>query len=121
VHSGTDLRPLFKAHPDLPFTRAIQGLRAAGVIKRIAPNTHILTAIALLVAAALPMKASAQQRSFYDGRGSFAGSSVTRGHSTSVYDRSGRFDGSIIRNSNGTNSYYDGRGRFTGSSTSARR
>jgi hypothetical protein len=74
------------------------------------------TAVGILAAAPY---ASAQtgSRSFYDGRGSFAGSSVTRGNSTSVYDRSGRFDGSIIRNSNGTTSYYDGRGRFTGSST----
>jgi hypothetical protein len=69
------------------------------------------------VLAAAPC-ASAQQRSFYDGRGSFAGISVTRGNSISVYDRNGRFDGSIVRNSNGTNSYYDGRGRFTGSSVS---
>ena len=77
----------------------------------------LMFATAVAVLAAAPY-ASAQQRSFYDGRGSFAGSSVTRGNSTSVYDRQGRFDGSIIRNSNGTSSYYDGRGRFTGSSTS---
>jgi hypothetical protein len=62
--------------------------------------------------------AEAQQRSFYDARGSFAGSTVERGNSTSVYDRNGRFDGSIVRNNNGTSSYYDGRGRFSGSSTS---
>jgi hypothetical protein len=36
-------------------------------------------------------------RSFYDRNGSFAGSSVTHGNSTSVYDRNGRFDGSAIR------------------------
>jgi hypothetical protein len=47
-------------------------------------------------------------------RGSFAGSSVTRGKSTPFYDRQGRFSGSAIRHGNWT-SFYDGRGRFTGS------
>src|SRR5262249_25010438 len=58
-----------------------------------------------------------QQRSFYDRNGSFAGSSSTHGNSTSVYDKSGRFDGSVIRNSDGTTSFYDKSGHFTGSST----
>jgi hypothetical protein len=48
-------------------------------------------------------------------RGSFAGSSVTRGKSTSVYDARGSFAGTAIRNSNGTTSFYDGRGSFVGS------
>jgi len=84
-----------------------------------APCRLILTAAAAAfgILAATPY-VEAQTRSFYDGRGSFAGSSVERGNSTSVYDRHGRFDGTITRNSNGTSSYYDGRGRFTGSSTS---
>ena len=55
--------------------------------------------------AMLPMSAEAQQsRSFYDQRGSFAGSSVTRGNSTSVCDGRGSFAGSSIRNSGGTTS-----------------
>ena len=76
--------------------------------------TRIILAAAL---AFLAGAAHAEQRSFYDRDGRFAGSSTTRGNSTSVYDRSGRFDGSIIKNSNGSRSFYDGRGRFTGSST----
>jgi hypothetical protein len=86
--------------------------------------THILVAAAAAavgILAATPYVEAQQQRSFYDARGSFAGSSVERGNSTSVYDRHGRFDGSIIRNSNGTRSYYDGHGRFSGSSTDPRR
>lgn len=57
-----------------------------------------------------------EQRSYYDGSGSFAGSSSTRGNSTSFSDRDGRFSGSAIRNSDGTTSHYDRNGHFTGSS-----
>jgi hypothetical protein len=46
-------------------------------------------------------------------RGSFAGSSVTRGNSTSFYDGQGR-SGTAIKHGNST-SFYDGRGRYTGS------
>jgi len=60
-------------------------------------------------------QSSGTLRSFYDSRGSFAGSSVTRGNSTSFTDRNGRFDGTSIRNSDGTTSFYDRNGRFTGS------
>ena len=60
---------------------------------------------------------SSTSRSFHDSRGSFAGSSVTRGNETSFSDRNGRFDGTAIRNSDGTTSFYDKRGHFTGSST----
>jgi hypothetical protein len=56
-------------------------------------------------------------RSFYDRSRSFAGSSVTRGNSTSFTDRNGRFDGAAIKNSDGTTSLYDRNGHFTGSVT----
>jgi hypothetical protein len=56
-------------------------------------------------------------RSFYDGKGSFAGSSTTNGNSTSFTDRNGRFDGTSIKNSDGTTSVYDRNGHFVGSST----
>jgi hypothetical protein len=56
-------------------------------------------------------------RSFYDRSGSFAGSTVTRGNSTSAYDRNGSFGGTIIRNSDGSSSFYDRNGHFAGSST----
>jgi hypothetical protein len=52
----------------------------------------------------------------YDRSGSFAGSSITRGNSTSAYDCNGHFADSAIRNSNGIESYYDKAGRFVGSS-----
>jgi hypothetical protein len=58
---------------------------------------------------------SSTSRSFYDSRGSFAGSSVTRGNETSFSDRNGRFNGTAIRNSDGTTSFYDRNGHFTGS------
>jgi YD repeat-containing protein len=45
---------------------------------------------------------------------SFAGSSVTRGNSSSFYDGAGRFSGSSVRHGNQT-LYYDRQGRFSGS------
>jgi hypothetical protein len=42
---------------------------------------------------------------------------ITHGNSTSAYDRSGRFSGSVIQNSDGSRSFYDARGKFSGSST----
>jgi hypothetical protein len=64
----------------------------------------------------------AQKKSFYNERGSFAGSSVQRGNATSFYNSRGSFDGSAIRHGKWT-SFYDGRGHYTGSSinTSPRR
>jgi hypothetical protein len=73
---------------------------------------YALLAISLLIFGAT--SASAQTRSFYNERGSFAGQSFTRGNSTSFSDGQGRFSGSAIRRGNST-SFYDGRGRFTGS------
>jgi hypothetical protein len=62
--------------------------------------------------------ASAQtSRSFWDNRGSFAGSSNNNGNQTSFSDRNGHFSGNAIHNSNGTTSFYDRNGHFTGSST----
>jgi hypothetical protein len=79
----------------------------------------------LVVAAAMTasiMTASAQQRSYYDSHGSFAGSSIyhekngTSGAgTTSHYDRNGSFAGSSIRNSDHTISHYDRSGHFSGS------
>jgi hypothetical protein len=71
---------------------------------------------AAIVVLIMPAHAQSQsQRSYYNGAGSFAGSSVTRGNSTSFSDNRGSFAGSTIRHGNST-SFYDGRGRFTGSS-----
>ena len=58
-------------------------------------------------------------RSYYDQRGSFAGSSNSHGNTSSFYDRS---LGQIQRlrdphNSDGSTSYYGPDGKFRGSST----
>jgi hypothetical protein len=81
--------------------------------------------ISLGLLAALTIYAGAEpwtSKSFYNERGSFAGSSVQRGNATSFYNSRGSFDGSAIRHGKWT-SFYDGRGRYTGSSinTSPRR
>jgi hypothetical protein len=73
----------------------------------------IVVVLIMWLASALAEPSSA--RTFYDRNGSFAGSSVTRGNSTSFTDRSGRFDGTAIKNSDGTTSFYDKSGHFTGS------
>lgn len=57
------------------------------------------------------------ERSYFDYKGSFAGSSKTlNNNTTSAYDRNGHYAGQAIHNSNGTTSLYDARGHFTGSS-----
>jgi hypothetical protein len=70
----------------------------------------------LLLIGSTAIAAAEQSRSFYDQRGSFAGSSVERGNSTRFTDRNGRFNGTPIRNSDRTTSFYDKNGHFTGSS-----
>jgi hypothetical protein len=83
----------------------------------IAIGTLIVITGAILLTGLLAKAEPMQQRSFYDSRGSFAGSSTQHGNTISIYDRSGRFNGSAIKNSDGTTSFYDRSGRFTGSST----
>ena len=96
--------------PPLAFWVTALGFKLFGVNEFTARLPHL--AISLLIFGA--MSASAQTRSFYNERGSFAGQSFTRGNSTSFSDGQGRFSGSAIRHGNST-SFYDGRGRFTGS------
>jgi hypothetical protein len=81
-----------------------------------------LVSLGLLAALTIYAGADSINRSFYNERGSFAGSSITRGNSGSFYDGAGRFSGSSIKHGNST-SYYDHQGRYTGSSinTSPRR
>jgi hypothetical protein len=59
-------------------------------------------------------RADSVSRSFYDGRGSFAGSSVRHGNSSSFYNERGGFAGSSVRIGNPTN-FYDHQGRYVGS------
>jgi hypothetical protein len=71
--------------------------------------------IVLLLCTAANAGERDQSRAFYDRNGSFSGSTIQHGNSTSAYDRAGRFDGTAIRNSDGTTSFYDRNGHFTGS------
>jgi hypothetical protein len=72
-------------------------------------------ALVIAVTVAHGQNLSTDQKSYFDNHGSFAGSSVRNGNTTSGYDRNGHFDGSAIRNSDGTTSLYDRNGHFTGS------
>jgi hypothetical protein len=82
-------------------------------------RTIIIAAVEMFSIGTLAAEPQQQRsQSFYDARGSFAGSAITRGNSTSVYDRAGKFDGTAIRNSDGTTSLYDRSGHFTGSRSS---
>lgn len=80
---------------------------------------YLLTG-ALLAATCVAV--SAQQRTYYDRNGRFAGQSSTynSGRNSSFTDSQGRFAGSATRNSDGTTSYYDRNGRFAGSSMTNR-
>jgi hypothetical protein len=82
----------------------------------------ITSASALLALLGTCAAASAQQRTFYDANGRFAGQSSTynTGRSTSFSDARGQFAGSATRNSDGTTTYYDRNGRFAGSSSRRR-
>jgi hypothetical protein len=77
----------------------------------------ITSAFALLTL--LGTAASAQQRTFYDANGRYAGQSSTYngGRNSSFTDANGRFAGSATRNSDGTTTFYDRNGRFAGSSS----
>jgi Ribbon-helix-helix protein, copG family len=90
-------------------------------LKRVLFWGVVLWLLATLMASA---KADplARSRTFYDGRGSFAGSSVTRGNSSSFYDGRGSFAGSSAQHGKWTN-FYDRQGRYSGSviDTSPRR
>jgi hypothetical protein len=57
-------------------------------------SATIILAIALCAGLIGPAHAQQQTRSFYDSRGSFAGSSVTRGRQTDYFDSRGSFVGS---------------------------
>jgi hypothetical protein len=87
-------------------------------LTRPLPNIS-LAALAIALLAVSEAHAQSTSRSFYNERGSFAGSSVTRDRSTSFYDARGRFAGTAIKHGNST-SFYDGRGRFTGSAITRR-
>lgn len=67
-------------------------------------------------ALAAPAKAETISRSFYDGQGRFAGSSIRRDRTTNFYNNRGSLSGTAITHGNST-SFYDGRGRFVGSET----
>jgi hypothetical protein len=77
--------------------------------------------VALMIAGSFAGSGTARARdltqSYYDQRGSFAGSSNNHGKTESYFDKSGKFSGSAIRNSDGTTSYFGADGKFRGSSS----
>jgi hypothetical protein len=75
-----------------------------------------ITIAALMLAAAVPMAHAQQVKSFYGPDGRLRWDS-SRSNSTTFTDRSGRFNGSAIRNSDDTTSFFDRNGRFTGPSS----
>jgi hypothetical protein len=85
--------------------------------------TAVLLVVVLIMWLASALAEPSSARSFYDRDGRLRWGSSTRGNATSFTDRNGRFDGSAIRNSDGSKSLYDRSGHFTGStvSTSPRR
>src|SRR5215831_17351825 len=67
---------------------------------RLALGVAIAIAIALILTTLIARAGERDQsRAFYDKQGSFSGSTITHGNSTSAYDKAGRFDGTAIRNS----------------------
>jgi hypothetical protein len=76
-------------------------------------------ALALALLAATVASVSAQQRTFYDSNGRYAGQASTYngGRNSSFTDSNGRFAGSATRNSDGTTTFYDRNGRYAGSSS----
>jgi hypothetical protein len=91
-------------------TRQANALWFSYCLKRVLFWGFALWLLATLIA---PAKADSINRSFYNERGSFVGSSVTRGKSTSFYNGNGSFAGTSLRHGNQT-STYDGAGRYTG-------
>ena len=73
--------------------RRIQAQRAWARIKGLLVLAFLVW---LLITFARTAQAQSTTRSFYDGRGSFAGSSVRHGKWTNFYDRQGRYSGTVI-------------------------
>jgi len=70
--------------------------------------------IAAIIVLAVP--AQAQQSTFTDRNGNYAGSATTRGNASTFTNSSGQFSGSAITHGNRTD-YFDARGRYQGSTT----
>lgn len=70
----------------------------------------------LIILCALTGSAMAEQRSFYDARGNYAGSSISRNGYSTFTNARGSYVGSSVTHGNST-TVYDARGNRTGSST----
>jgi hypothetical protein len=89
------------------------------LVDALAVSVFALALLWVCFAFADPLNSSRDRSdAFYDRNGSFAGSTITHGNSTSAYDQAGRYDGQAIRNSDGTTSFYDHSGHFVGSRSS---
>jgi len=92
-------------------TRQLNGEHVARAVRRLA----FWLFVAWLVYALSGPAGAEPSRNFYDGQGRFAGSSLTRGNSTTFYDAGGRFSGSALERGK-TRTFYDRQGRYSGSS-----
>src|SRR5215813_10302738 len=75
-----------------------------------------VAALAVVYAA----RAQSHQTPVYDASGRYNGSVINNGNGTTTYtDRNGHFTGSAIDNRNGTTSFYNRNGQFSGSAGSS--
>jgi hypothetical protein len=75
-----------------------------------------ITAVVLLLLGLSLRQAHAQQSTFTDANGNYAGSAFRYPSSTTFTDSNGSFAGTAIPHGNST-SFYDRSGRYTGSAT----
>jgi hypothetical protein len=73
-------------------------------------------AIAITFIAGIIYARAEPQIDFYNSSGSYAGTQFNYGRSSTFTDKNGKFDGTAIRNSDGTTSFYDRNGHFSGQS-----
>ena len=79
----------------------------------------ILVAVFLVTGYALA-HAQSRETPLYDKDGRYNGSVINNGNGTTTYtDRNGHFSGSAIDNRNGTTSFFNRNGQFSGSAGSS--
>ena len=90
-------------------------------MKRTATQALVTIAIAAAIVVAVKViQARAGETPLYDKDGRYNGSVINNGNGTTTYvDRNGRFSGSAVDNRNGTTSFFDRNGSFSGSAGSS--
>jgi hypothetical protein len=81
----------------------------------------MLILVAVFLAATLALaRAQSRETPLYDRDGRYNGSVINNGNGTTTYtDRNGHFSGSAIDNKNGTTSFFNRSGSFSGSAGSS--